>query len=225
MNCGCDCPANFLGANCQIPSGGGTPPPTPPPPAPPSGGGGAGNAFADAKVEALAASFDGAHATYTISVDLKGAAQNCYTIYGKPDGALSLPGAYQVATPFGANTGGTNQAFWAVANNAALGYAQYDSWLTAGITDGDAAGALSSIGVDWDSWTESSGIEVTDGAVFWMSPGDATGGNVVVAQLTVGSSDSGSMTAGIQGRSSGGADDWQVAQVTWNFPPGGGGGH
>ena len=103
-------------------------------------------------------------------------------------------------------------------NNAALGYAQYDSWLSAGITDGDAAGALGSIGIDWDSWTESSGISVTDGAVFWMSPADAPGGNVVVAQLTVGSSDSGTMTGGLQGRSSGGADDWSVGQVTWSFP-------
>ena len=43
-------------------------------------------------------------------------------------------------------------------------------------------------------------------------------GNVVVAQLTVGSSDSGSMTGGLQGRSSGGADDWSVGQVTWSYP-------
>merc|ERR1711959_560376 len=104
----------------------------------------------------------------------KGTASNAYTIYGKSTGSLSLPAAYQCATPFGANTGGTNPAFWAVANNAALGFAQYDSWLSAGLTDGDAGGALSSIGIDWDAWTADSGIEVTDGAVFWMSPDDTS---------------------------------------------------
>merc|ERR1712096_195790 len=61
-------------------------------------------------------------ATYRMSVTLKGDATNAYTIYGKSTGSLSLPAAYQCATPFGANTGGTNPAFWAVANNAALGW-------------------------------------------------------------------------------------------------------
>merc|ERR1712118_362097 len=103
-------------------------------------------------------------------------------IYGKSTGAMSLPAAYQCATPFGANTGGTNPAFWAVANNAALGFAQYDSWLSAGLTDG---------------------------AVFWMSPDDAPGGDVVVAQLTVTAGSSGTMTGGMQGRSTSG-DDWQA---------------
>ena len=78
---------------------------------------------------------------------------------------MSVPAAYQEATPFGANTGGTNPAFWAV-----MAGAQYDSWLTVGITDGDAAGALSSIGIDFDTWTESSPLATSDGAVFWMSP-------------------------------------------------------
>merc|ERR1711924_69634 len=118
-----------------------------------------------------------------MSATLKGDATNAYTIYGKPAGSLSLPAAYQVAAPFGANTGGTNPAFWAVANNAALGFAQYDSWLTAGLTDGDAAGAL--------------------------SPDDAPGGDVVVAQLTVTAGSSGTMTGGMQGRSTSG-DDWQA---------------
>merc|ERR1712205_81034 len=138
---------------------------------------------------------DGAPAgwtTYRMSVDLTGTASNAYTIFGKSTGSLSLPAAYQCATPFGANTGGTNPSFWAVANNAALGFAQYDSWLSAGLTDGDAAGALSSIGIDWDGWTADSGIEVTDGAVFWMSPDDAPGGDVVVAQLPVTDGTSGS---------------------------------
>ena len=83
-----------------------------------------------------------------MSVTLKGTATNAYAIFGKSTGSMVLPAAYQVATPYGANTGGTNPAFWAVANNDALGYAQYDSWLSAGLTDGDASGALSTIGIN-----------------------------------------------------------------------------
>jgi len=196
-------------------SGGGT---SPPPPPPPSGGtgGGSSNDFADAVTTAV----DGAPAgwtTYRMSATLKGTASNAYTIYGKSTGSLSLPAAYQCATPFGANTGGTNPAFWAVANNAALGFAQYDSWLSAGLTDGDAAGALSSIGIDWGGWTADAGIEVTDGAVFWMSPDDAPGGDVVVAQLTVTAGTSGTMTGGMQGRSSTG-EDWNADTMSWADP-------
>ena len=182
------------------------------------GGGGAGssNDFADAVTTAVSGSPAG-WATYRMSATLKGTASNAYTIYGKSTGSLSLPAAYQCATPFGANTGGTNPAFWAVANNAALGFAQYDSWLSAGLTDGDAAGALSSIGIDWDGWTADAGIEVTDGAVFWMSPDDAPGGDVVVAQLTVTAGTSGTMTGGMQGRSSTG-EDWNADTMSWAYP-------
>merc|ERR1711959_539472 len=155
--------------------------------------------------------------TYRMSVDLTGTASNAYTIFGKSTGSMTLPAAYQVAAPFGANTGGTNVAFWAVANNDAMGYAQYDSWLSAGITDGDAGGALSSIGIDWDSWTADSGIEVTDGAVFWMSPDDAPGGNVVTAQITVTDGTSGTVVAGMQGRSSSGTD-WNADTMSWSYP-------
>ena len=175
---------------------------------------------ADSRVTTVAgwtADWTAGWTTYRMSATLKGTASNAYTIYGKTTGSLTLPAAYQCATPFGANTGGTNPAFWAVANNAALGFAQYDSWLSAGLTDGDAAGALSSIGIDWGGWTADAGIEVTDGAVFWMSPDDAPGGDVVVAQLTVTAGTSGTMTGGMQGRSSTG-EDWNADTMSWAYP-------
>ena len=46
-----------------------------------------------------------------------------------------------MAYRIGVDIGGTNPAFWAVANSEALGYAQYDSWLTVGITEGAPANA------------------------------------------------------------------------------------
>ena len=77
--------------------------------------------------------------------------------------------------------------------------AAYDSWLTVGITDGDASGALGTIGIPFDQWTDTIPITVTDGAVFWMVPGSAPqapGGSadLTVAQLTVAAGSSGCWT-------------------------------
>eukprot|EP01045_Picozoa_sp_COSAG04_P014871 COSAG04_NODE_1138_length_8106_cov_4.244036_4_plen_691_part_00 len=178
-------------------------------------------------VTALGASYDAAHTTYTLSVELSPAAANVYTIFGRAEstGSMLWPPAYQCAAPFGANTGGTNDAFWAIANNAMLGYAQFDSWLTVGIEGGDTTGALSSFGIDFDSWTETAGLEVTDGAVYWMAPGDAPGGTSVVGQITVEAGASGAVVMGMQGRTVGRSageewtpgSDWTLASVSFGY--------
>ena len=62
---------------------------------------------------------------------------------------MRAPPAYQVATPFGVNIGGANPAFFAV-----MAECEYDSWLTVGLTEGNDAGDVSSIGVGWDAWDE-----------------------------------------------------------------------
>ena len=49
---------------------------------------------------------------------------------------LKMPAAYQCDTPFGQHLGGVSPVMWAIANTDALGYAQYDSWLTIGPDDG-----------------------------------------------------------------------------------------
>ena len=41
-----------------------------------------------------------------------------------------------------------------------------------GITDGDASGALSSIGIDFSRWNENGGLSSPNGAVFFMNPDD-----------------------------------------------------
>ena len=128
---------------------------------------------------------------------------------------MSIPAAYQMATPFGANTGGTNPAFWPL-----MAGTEYDSWLTVGITGGDAAGALSSIGIDFNAWTASNGLATSDGAVFWMSPDNgplASAGNAVVAQITVTAGSSGTASMGMQGRSSAG-NDWQSDNIVFAYP-------
>ena len=158
-------------------------------------------------VELVGADLVSGYTTYRIMLHLAPSSANCYTIYGDSV-PLVFPPAYQCATPFGVNTGGTNPAFWPVANTDATGFAQYDSWLTVGITDGDDKAAISSIGIDFKSWDEDNPL-ISDadsgGAVFWMNPTAAaesvvtttwtppagSGGHVrdddtmVVAQLTM----------------------------------------
>ena len=60
---------------------------------------------------------------------------------GTEAATMTIPPAFQSATPFGSDVGGTNPMFWAYDPTA-----RYDSWLTVGLTDGHADGTLSSIG-------------------------------------------------------------------------------
>jgi hypothetical protein len=86
---------------------------------------------------------------------------------------MELPPCYQVDFPFGQNVGGVNSAYFRIANNAALGFAEYDSWLTVGMTDGDARGELGNIGIDFALWNEHDPLIIDSaggGAIFWMNP-------------------------------------------------------
>ena len=153
--------------------------------------------------------------TYQLGLTLSGSAANVYTIYGDGDNTMEIPASYQEAAPFGANTGGVNPAFVDISASAGV-----DGWLSVGLADGDAAGALGSVGIDWGAWTADAGLSIDNGAVFWMSPGDGPAGSAVVAQVTV----AGDFTATIsaQGRSTDG-DDWQASGISFaSSSPGGG---
>jgi hypothetical protein len=152
------------------------------------------------------------YATWRVIATPSGSAANIYTVYGQPGAPMQLPSAYQVPAPFGADTGGTSPAFWPVSSES-----QYDSWITVGITDGDSSGALAAIGIDFNSWAESSyGYTCNDCAVFWMTPDSAPSGPTTLAQLTIHSGTTDTVSFGMQGRSRGGAHDWQAhgMQVT-----------
>ena len=47
------------------------------------------------------------------------------------------------------------------------------SRVAVGITDGDASGALGSVGIDFSAWTDTAGATINNGAVFWMAPANA----------------------------------------------------
>ena len=159
--------------------------------------------------------------TYRLYVNLPTSAANVYTIAGTPDSPLHMPAAYQCATPFGQQLGGVSPLMFAIANSDDLGFAEYDSWLTIGPDDGSYP-FTSSPGVSdlLVRWSETQGLEITDGAVFWMpddmddapGPGPAS---VLVAQLTVLTGSGFTARAKLQGRSTGGADDWTEGNVHW----------
>merc|ERR1711871_1025835 len=146
------------------------------------------------------------YTTYSVSVNFGADAEDVYAIYGEDGDPLSIPPAYQVATTFGTNIGPTNPAFFPVMPDC-----EFDSFVTLGM-DGPALqpGALSAIGIDFDSWSETAGLRTTDGAVFFMDPDHgATVEPVVVMQLTVRTGTSFTGTFSAQGRSKGSADDWE----------------
>ena len=129
---------------------------------------------------------------------------------------MVVPAADQVASPFGADVGGVNPALF-----SANADAEFDSWLTVGITD-DAANRLGSVGIDFDSWTASAGMTVDNGAVFWMYPDNGPSGNVTVAQLTVPSASGGHAVMNAQGRGADDGDDstddnWVCTDARWQW--------
>ena len=198
-----------------------TAPPVPPTPTPPPAdtanhAPADGDYIASVGATALATSLSDDFVTYQLVVTLGADATNLYTFYGLPSSPISFPPAYQCPTPFGTSVGGANPQFFAIANNPSLGYAEFDSWVTVGITDGDASGALSSIGLDFSEWSETTSLVSSDGAVFWMSPDDGPSAEVVLGQLTVASDASGTVTLGLQGRSIHGPD-YQASGIQIEF--------
>ena len=110
--------------------------------------------------------------TMRLTIRVTGIQTNVYAMAGTADTTMSFPPAYQVYAPFGADIGGVSPAFFAIANNAALGFSEFDSWLTIGVTDGSAAGAISaSPGFDIASlWTPTAGLNQDNAAIFFMDP-------------------------------------------------------
>ena len=111
--------------------------------------------------------------------------QNIYAIYGDSQPELhpmSFPPAYQGRSIGDTNIGGISEPIVGVDGDAA-----YDSWLTIGITEGDIHNELSSVGIDFQSWTETTGIYTTNGAVFTMNADGVTvtKPEYVVAQITI----------------------------------------
>lgn len=208
--------------------------PPPPPPPPP---GEHGHDLVDAIVHTMSTGGISGYSTYALMLDLpqpdysksepEVSVENVYTIYGSPAetaGAdkgepahvMYFPPAFQEPAPFGADIGGTNPSFWTYSASA-----QWDSWLSVGITDGSSTTDVSSIGIDFDSWTGTEGLTIDNGAVFWMNPANAPSRwPCVVAQVTVPSGTPWSATVNARGKmagyTGGGGDDWEATNLVFS---------
>ena len=158
--------------------------------------------------------------TYRLAVTLR-CACNVYSMFGMDGATMSFPPAFQVAAPFGADLMGVSPAFFAFSPQAAI-----DSWLTVGITEG-GSGEISSVGMGLEAWSDRMGLEVDNGAVFWMDPTAApaqTFPPITLAQLTVPSGITKTATVNLAGKPIRGDEEWYAYGVRFVLAAGGGGG-
>ena len=129
------------------------------------------------------------HTTYRLSIEINDQIniKNIYALFGdskdNPAGyPLIVPPAYQGNSIFSSNLGGVSPDL------VQINYlSEYDSWLTIGITDGDQNNKLSSVGVDFSLWTDTTGLTITNGAIFLLDPNEEFiyGNKYVVGQITI----------------------------------------
>jgi hypothetical protein len=133
-------------------------------------------------------------ATFRLTVSLLDVT-NLYTVYGTEENPLRMPAAYHEPAPFGTDIGGVSPTFFELSPTA-----EYDSWLTVGITEGALSGELSATGIDFATWADGP-LTVVDGALFWLEPDDGPrGADIVVAQLTVAAGVTVTASLNLQGR-------------------------
>jgi len=141
------------------------------------------------------------YSTYRLSLIIKNPnVKNIYAIYGDDETSpkpMIIPPAYQSIINFNSNIGGVLPAIINIDPDA-----QYDSWLTIGITDGNIDNEVMTVGIDFSTWTETSGIHTTDGAVFTMDPeiNIVDGDEYVIAQITIPNMRSVELTLNAQGK-------------------------
>lgn len=141
------------------------------------------------------------YSTYRLSLIVKDSnVKNIYAIYGDDETSpkpMIIPPAYQSIINFNSNIGGVLPAIVNIDPDA-----QYDSWLTIGITDGNTDNEVMTVGIDFTTWTETSGIHTTNGAVFTMDPeiNVVDGDEYVVAQITIPNGRSVELTLNAQGK-------------------------
>ena len=141
------------------------------------------------------------YSTYRLSLIIKDPnVKNIYAIYGDDETSpkpMIIPPAYQSIINFNSNIGGVLPAIINIDSDA-----QYDSWLTIGITDGNSDNEVMTVGIDFSTWTETSGIHTTNGAVFTMDPeiNVVDGDEYIVAQITIPNMRSVELTLNAQGK-------------------------
>ncbi len=140
------------------------------------------------------------YTTYELRVQLSGAAANVYAMYGTPQSPMSFPPVYGIKP------------------RALAGGPGLHSWLTIG--QDTAESALTSAGINWAAWTNTSGFTSTNALIFVMpDAAPSADEEVLLGRITVATGSWGSVTIGLQGRSTGGlaANDWRLDGVAFSF--------
>ena len=166
------------------------------------------------------------YSTYRLSLIIKNSnVKNIYAIYGDDEHSpkpMIIPPAYQSIINFNSNIGGVLPAIVNIDPDA-----QYDSWLTIGLTDGNYNNEISTVGIDFSSWTETSGIHTTNGAVFTIDPeiNVVDGDEYVVAQITIPNGRSVELTLNAQGKTNCGNNcnkdnrSWKQEGIIFDIEP------
>lgn len=161
------------------------------------------------------------HTTYRLSVILNDNLniRNVYALFGdeKQSSVFSIPPAYQSEISINNNLGGISDSL-----SGSFPDLEWDSWLTIGLTNGDLDSTLGSVGVSFGSWTEDSGIDVLNGAVFVMDPefDSPIGEEIVIAQLTIPNDQEADFVVSIQGKTIDQRIDksWTEPNVRFHLP-------
>lgn len=129
---------------------------------------------------------------YACSLTLPKEAMDVYTIYGKPGKPMRLPPAFQVSK----NQGGVDMGKPIKVLERIYPMLAWDSWVYMGCTavPCKAGQAIQELNVDFSSWNMSHGLNISDGAVFFMDPTKAykpkgtAARKVLMMQITVNTS-------------------------------------
>ncbi len=160
--------------------------------------------------------------TFQLTVSLPDTYATVEWMGNRGNGArLQLPPAYQVSNPFGVDMGGVSPTFFGVVNNEVLGFAEADSWLTIGATDGSQPLIYNDNSFDFaTSWTELTALNKTDAYIEFYgnsTPYSNVGEPVVLVQMTVTDAIAacGTASASVGGTRSDGAP-W-LESVVWSW--------
>jgi hypothetical protein len=143
--------------------------------------------------------------TAALSVTLPPSASSLYSMFGNAAAPMSFPPSTQMAT-------GSNLGPPIVINVPGQGNInQDDSWLTIG-DPVPAGNQLNSVGLSFSTWTSTSRLSTSNGAVILMTPTNLPSGTVKLAQLNTGNGNF-TTTFNLQGKSASGID-WRVYGLT-----------
>jgi len=143
------------------------------------------------------------YTTYQLSIKFKENKniKNLFAIYGSSTngqgGQMIIPPAKNIDNIFGSNIGGVSNEIILMNPES-----EYDSWITIGETDGNIDNEVSTIGIPFERWSETSGLTVTDGAIFLMNP-DVTMdiySELIVGRITIATGTSETAVLNFQGK-------------------------